>query len=66
MPKQIDQEKLRNLMEVYKNHLEKELGAKLEYQPKKQQQENIRNLRKNSSQRTWAFMKSCVISAKKL
>src|SRR3989338_8127011 len=35
MPKQIDQEKLRNLMELYKNHLEKELGAKLEYQPEK-------------------------------
>ena len=35
MPKQIDQEKLRNLMEIYKGHLEKELGAKLEYQPEK-------------------------------
>ena len=33
MPSEIDKQKLLNLMEIYKKHLEKELGAKLESQP---------------------------------
>ena len=33
MPKDIDLQKLRDLKEIYKRHLEKELGAKLEEQP---------------------------------
>ena len=35
MPKEIDKEKLLSLMQIYKAHLEKELGAKLEEQPSK-------------------------------
>ena len=35
MPKEIDKQKLLSLMEIYKAHLEKELGAKLEAQPSK-------------------------------
>ena len=30
MPSEIDKQKLLSLMEIYKNHLEKELGAKIE------------------------------------
>ncbi|MDP3765585.1 MAG: hypothetical protein Q8R04_03665 [Nanoarchaeota archaeon] len=33
MPKEIDKQKLFSLMEIYKKHLERELGAKLETQP---------------------------------
>ena len=33
MPSEIDKQKLLSLMEIYKKHLEKELGAKLEEQP---------------------------------
>ena len=35
MPKEIDKQKLLDLMQIYKAHLEKELGAKLEEQPSK-------------------------------
>src|SRR3989338_5136888 len=35
MASEIDKEKLQSLMEIYKKHLEKELGAKLEEQPSK-------------------------------
>ena len=35
MPKEIDKQKLQSLTEIYKRHLEKELGAKLEEQPSK-------------------------------
>ena len=35
MPSEIDKEKLLSLMEIYKKHLEKELGAKLEEHPSK-------------------------------
>ncbi len=35
MPSEIDREKLQSLMEIYKRHLEKELGAKIEEQPAK-------------------------------
>jgi len=35
MPKQIDKQKLLSLMEIYKAHIEKELGAKLEEQTSK-------------------------------
>ena len=35
MPSEIDKQKLQTLMELYKKHLEKELGAKLEEQPTK-------------------------------
>ena len=35
MPKEIDKQKLLDLMEIYKKHLEKELGAKVEIQPSK-------------------------------
>ena len=35
MAKEIDKEKLLSLMQIYKAHLEKELGAKLEEQPSK-------------------------------
>src|SRR3989338_6718999 len=35
MAKDIDKEKLLSLMQIYKAHLEKELGAKLEEQPSK-------------------------------
>ncbi|MBI3035073.1 hypothetical protein HYY71_02015, partial [Candidatus Woesearchaeota archaeon] len=35
MPREIDKQKLLDLMEIYKKHLEKELGAKLEEQPQK-------------------------------
>ncbi len=34
MTAEIDKEKLRNLVEIYKSHLEKELGAKFEESPK--------------------------------
>ena len=33
MPREIDRQKLLDLMEIYKKHIEKELGAKLEEQP---------------------------------
>ena len=33
MPKEIDKQKLLDLMQIYKAHIEKELGAKLEEQP---------------------------------
>ncbi len=33
MPSEIDKQKMQSLMEIYKRHLEKELGAKLEAQP---------------------------------
>ena len=33
MPSEIDKQKLLTLMEIYKKHLEKELGAKLEERP---------------------------------
>jgi len=36
MPYEIDKQKLLSLVEVYKKHLEKELGAKLEDQPSRQ------------------------------
>ena len=35
MPKEVDKQKLLSLMEIYKNHLEKELGAKIEDSPSK-------------------------------
>jgi len=35
MAKEIDKQKLRDLAEIYKNHLEKELGAKVEDFPAK-------------------------------
>src|SRR3989344_717682 len=35
MPSEIDKQKLMTLMQIYKNHLEKELGAKLEESPSK-------------------------------
>ncbi|MBS3113564.1 hypothetical protein J4448_00525 [Candidatus Woesearchaeota archaeon] len=35
MPKEIDKQKLLDLMEIYKRHLEKELGTKIEAQPSK-------------------------------
>jgi len=35
MPNEIDKQKLLSLMEIYKSHLEKELGAKLEEHPQK-------------------------------
>ncbi len=35
MPSEIDKEKLRSLMEIYKKHLEKEFGTKIEVQPSK-------------------------------
>ena len=35
MPSEIDKQKLLTLMEIYKKHLEKELGAKIEVQPSK-------------------------------
>lgn len=35
MPKEIDKQKLLDLMQIYKKHLEKELGAKVETQPTK-------------------------------
>ena len=35
MSKEIDKQKLLDLMQIYKAHLEKELGAKLEEQPSK-------------------------------
>src|SRR3989338_3722933 len=35
MPKEIDKQKLLDLMQIYKAHIEKELGAKLEEQPSK-------------------------------
>ncbi len=35
MPSEIDKQKLLSLMEIYKRHLEKELGAKLEEKPTK-------------------------------
>lgn len=35
MPKEIDKQKLLDLMEIYKKHLEKELGAKVDLQPSK-------------------------------
>ena len=35
MPSEIDKQKLQTLMEIYKNHLERELGAKMEVQQSK-------------------------------
>ena len=35
MPSEIDKQKLQSLIEIYKRHLEKELGAKIERQPEK-------------------------------
>src|SRR3989344_1372965 len=35
MPREIDRQKLLDLMEIYKKHIEEELGAKLEAQPSK-------------------------------
>ena len=43
--RQLDQEKIRNLMEIYKKHLERELGAKLEPQPAQPTTYKVSNFR---------------------
>ena len=67
MPSEIDKQKLLTLMEIYKKHLEKELGAKLEEQPSQPTTKEYQEFKAEflPKQMTW-YEKLCNVSEKLL
>jgi len=67
MPREIDKQKLLSLMETYKNHLEKELGAKLEESPVKSTTKEYKEFKADflPKHMTW-YEKLCNLSEKLL